>query len=109
MPRRRVTELSAKVRFLATDTRMQHRLSMVGLSEACGKPKGWLKSATATDREIKTLEPEVERQLAELCGFDPDWPEWTWGTAAAFRLRLLRALAGSAMPQAESVGAVLVH
>jgi hypothetical protein len=31
------------------------------VSEACGKPKGWLKSATATDREIKTLEPEVER------------------------------------------------
>jgi hypothetical protein len=51
-----------------------------------------LKTATAGGRETKSIESDVERRLAELCSFDPDWPEWTRDTAAAFQQRLLRAL-----------------
>jgi hypothetical protein len=41
-PRHYVPDLSAKLRFLATnkDMRAKHRMSMAGLSEACGKGAG---------------------------------------------------------------------
>jgi hypothetical protein len=105
--RRDVAELFVKLRFLATNkqVRARHRLSMAGLSEACGKKKDWLKSATAQGRETKTIEPAVEQKLGELCGFDPAWAEWTNGTAAAFQRRML----GGARASPEELAAAALH
>jgi hypothetical protein len=91
--RRYVKDLPAKLRFLATNPRMRekHGLTMAALSVVCGKQDGWLKSATAADRNTQSIDREVEAKLADRCGFDPEWREWREGTEEAFQKRLLSA------------------
>ena len=89
--RRYVTDLPEKLTFLAThpQVRLRHGLSMAALSVACGMSRSWLKSAKDISRGTRSIATEVARQLAELCHFDPSWPEWLDGSAAAFQRRCL--------------------
>ena len=78
--RRRVQNLPEKLIFLADNSVPQgkHRLSNRAFAEACGRSESWLKSAKdLKGKPRQTLDVEVEVRLAELCGFDPAWPEWT--------------------------------
>ena len=91
--RRRVQDLPAKLVFLADASvpRGKHRLSNRAFAGACGRSESWLKSA----KDLKgnptlTLDVDVEVRLAELCGFDAAWPEWTKGSVASFKTRYLR-------------------
>jgi hypothetical protein len=97
--RRYVTDLTAKLRFLGSNTRMRrkHGFSMRALSKACGQKDGWLKSAVS--RGVDTIDSEVEAKLAELCGFDFSWPEWREGTLAGFEARLFPDLPAHATTQ----------
>ena len=89
--RRYVTDLPEKLTFLAThpQVRPRHGLSMAALSVECGRKKGWLKSAINPDRNLLSIDTEVERKLAERCQFDRNCPEWVSGSAAAFKERWL--------------------
>ena len=92
--RRRVQDLPEKLIFLADHSvpRGKHRLSNQAFAEACGQSESWLKSAKDRGRRTLSLDADVEVKLAELCGFDPNWPEWASGSAASFRDRYLREL-----------------
>ena len=92
--RRRVQDLPEKLIFLADASvpRGKHRLSNRAFAEACGRSESWLKSAKDRIRRTLSLDVDVEVKLAELCGFDAAWPEWTKGSAASFQARYVREL-----------------
>ena len=92
--RRRVQDLPEKLVFLADASvpRGKHRLSNRAFAEVCGRSESWLKSAKDRSRRTLSLDVDVEGKLAELCGFDAAWREWTEGSAASFQVRYLRAL-----------------
>lgn len=91
---RKITDLHDKLHFLliSEEARNIHGYQTINdLAGACGIPPSTLKTLKDKERNTKQrLRPDVEKRLAGICGFDPNWPEWRTASLAAFKEQYLR-------------------